>query len=105
MITIEFRRESVCMGDDINNGVYTIKISEDSKLEDLMEVVLHGGNGNDRHLPYTGANSIWIIESNIGNLAKIYTDNTGEWNIEYIGFNKDMLLKDLDITYIYGNRL
>ena len=65
------------MGDDAGNGEYTIEMPDSAKLGDLMKVILHGGNGNGWPIPYTGANSFWVIKSNIGNLADIFTDTAG----------------------------
>ncbi len=104
MIRISFRRKSVCMGDDAMNGEYQIEMPDDALLRDLMHVALHGGNGNDWPIPYTGANSHWIIESNIGNLAHIYTDNEGEWHTEYLDIAENTLLRELGITSIFGGR-
>ena len=80
MLLIEFHRVSVCMGDDVWNGKYTIEMPDDATLGELLYIILHGGNGNIWPIPYTGANSNWWVQSNIGNLAKIYTDNDGEWH-------------------------
>ena len=104
MIRISFRRKSVCMGDDAMNGKYTIEMPDDALLRDLMHVALHGGNGNDWPSPYTGADSHWIIESDIGNLAHIYTDNAGEWHTEYLGIAENARLSELGITSIFGGR-
>ena len=104
MIRISFRRKSVCMGDDAMNGVYQIEMPDDALLRDLMHITLHGGNGNAWPIPYTGADSHWIIESNIGNLAHIYTDNEGEWHTEYLGFAENARLSELGITSIFGGR-
>ena len=104
MIRISFRRKSVCMGDDAMNGEYQIEMPDDALLRDLMHVALHGGNGNDWPIPYTGADSHWVIESNIGNLAHIYTDNEGEWHTEYLGIAKNARLSELGITSIFGGR-
>ena len=72
MIRISFRRKSVCMGDDAMIGEYQIEMPDDALHQDLIYVALHGGHGNDWSIPYTGADSHWIIESNIGNLAHTY---------------------------------
>ncbi len=104
MIKISFRRKSVCMGDDANNGEYHIEMPDDALLRDLMYVALHGGNGNDWPIPYTGADRHWIIESNIGNLAHIYTDKEGEWHTEYFGIAGNTRLSELGIVSIFGGR-
>ena len=104
MIRISFRRKGVCMGDDALNGEYRIEMPDDALLRDLMHVTLHGGNGNDWPIPYTGADSHWIIESNIGNLAHIYTDNEGKWHTDYFDIAENARLSELGITSIFGGR-
>ncbi len=104
MSTLTFRRESVCMGDDANNGKYTIELPDTAALGDLMNVILHGGNGNDWPIPYTGANSFWVIKSNIGSLADIYTDTEGDWHIAYLTGTENTPLKSLGITWTFGDR-
>ncbi|MDO5296725.1 MAG: hypothetical protein Q4F00_08840 [bacterium] len=101
---ISFRRHSVCMGDDVNAGEYFIKMPEGSDLGALMHVVLHGGNGNSWPIPYTGANSHWVIKSNIGDLAEIYTDGNGEWHIGYLDREDSTPLDALGIEWIFGER-
>ncbi|MBR3142783.1 MAG: hypothetical protein IKF09_06445 [Clostridiales bacterium] len=39
MITIKFGRRSVCMGDDADNGIYTIQMPDEASLGDLMRVI------------------------------------------------------------------
>ena len=104
MIPIEFHRKSVCMGDDVRNGKYIIEMPDDATLGELLNIILHGGNGNDWPIPYTGANSNWWIQSNIGNLAKIYTDNEGEWHIEDYCCDEHTPLKELGIEWTFGSR-
>ena len=104
MITIKFRRVSVCMGDDAGNGEYIIELPDDATLGDLLHVILHGGNGNDWPIPYTGANSSWVIHSDVGDLAKIYTDSDGEWHICDHCCDEHTPLKDLGITWTFGGR-
>ena len=104
MITISFRRKSVCMGDDAGNGEYTIQMPDTASLGDLMKVILHGGNGNGWPIPYTGANSFWVIKSNIGNLAEIFTDQEGEWHTVYPSYTEKTPLQSLDITWTFGDR-
>ena len=72
--------------------------------EDLMDVILHGGRGNDWPIPFTGAHSYWVIESNIGDLANIWTDGAGYWHTGYIQFNSRTPLKSLGITSTFGRR-
>ena len=92
------------MGDDAGNGEYTIEMPDTATLGDLMRVILHGGNGNDWPIPYTGANSFWVIKSNIGNLADIFTDTEGEWHIACLACTEDTPLNDLGITWAFGDR-
>ena len=103
MTTLTFRRKSVCMGDDAGNGEYTIEMPEDATLGDLMHVILHGGNGNDWPIPYTGANSFWLIKSNVGNLADIFTDTTGKWQISYFSYPEATPLEGLGVTWTFGD--
>ena len=53
MIRIRFGRRSVCMGDDVNNGIYSIEMPDDATLAELMHVLLYGGNGNTWPIPMT----------------------------------------------------
>ena len=104
MVTISFRRVSVCMGDDAGNGKYTIELQDNATLEELLYVILHGGSGNDWPIPYTGANSSWIIHSDIGDLARIFTDSNGEWHITDYYCDEKTPLKELRITWTFGDR-
>ena len=104
MLSISYHRASVCMGDDVWNGTYTIEMPDDATLGELLDVILHGGNGNNWPIPYTGANSNWWVQSNIGNLAKIYTDSDGDWHIEDHCCGERTLLKDLGIKWTFGSR-
>ncbi|MBQ7568249.1 hypothetical protein IJT17_05525 [bacterium] len=92
------------MGDDADAGTYTIKMPDDAVLGDLMRTVLRGGYGNSWPIPYTGANSHWVVKSNIGSLAKIYTDSEGVWHIEYLSRGKSTPLKGLGIEWLFGDR-
>ena len=104
MITIKFHRVSVCMGDDAGNGEYTIELPDSATLGELLHVILYGGNGNDWPIPYTGANSSWVIHSDIGDLARIFTDSDGEWHICDCYCDEQTPLKDLGITWTFGGR-
>ncbi|MBO4219715.1 MAG: hypothetical protein J5933_02185 [Clostridia bacterium] len=104
MITISFTRVPVCLGDDAGNGDYIIELPESATLGELLQVVLHGGCGNGWPIPYTGANSTWIIHSDIGNLARIFTDSEGEWHISDHCCDEQTPLKDLGITWVFGDR-
>ena len=104
MVTISFRRVSVCMGDDAGNGEYTIALQDDDTFGELLHVILHGGSGNDWPIPYTGANSLWVIRSDKGNLADLFTDSAGEWNIRYLSYSETAPLKSLGLTWVFGAR-
>ena len=103
-VKISFRRVSVCMGDDAGNAEYTIELQDSATLGELLHAILHGGSGNDWPIPYTGANSYWVIHSNIGDLARIFTDGNGEWHITDYCCNEHTLLKKLGITWTFGDR-
>lgn len=104
MIKISFSRESVCMGDDVGNGDYTIELDDSATLGELLSVILHGGKGNDWPIPSTGPNSNWMIQSNIGILARIFTDSNRKWHITDHCCDEHTLLKELNITWTYGSR-
>lgn len=105
MMTLAFKRKSVSMGDDAGSGEYTIEMPDTATLGDRMQVLLHGGNGNDRPIPYTGADSFWVIKSNIGKLADIFTDMEGEWHIACLACRENTPLKGLGITWaFFGDR-
>ena len=104
MMKIKYGRVSVCMGDDVNNGEYTIEMPEDATFRELMVTLLHGGNGCDWPIPYTGADSFWIVNSNVGKLADIYTDKDGEWHIEGDHIDDDAPLWMLGVEWIYCER-
>lgn len=103
MIALTFGRRSVCMGDDANAGTYTVQMPDGATLGELMHVLLHGGNGNDWPIPYTGANSRWVVRSNIGDLGTVYTDGAGEWHIR-CDLDEASPLARLGITWTYGER-
>lgn len=63
-----------------DDAEYTITLQDNATLGELLHVILHGESGNDRPIPYTGANSSWVIHSDIGDLARIFTDSNGEWH-------------------------
>ncbi len=104
MITVKFTRESVSMGDDAGAGSYTIEMPDTAVLVDLIEVIRRGGHGNDWPIPYTGANSFWVIRSDAGDLADVYTDGEGEWVVKYLAHDPATPLKSLGITRVRGDR-
>ena len=91
------------MGDDAYNGAYEIKMPDVATLSDLIDVIMHGGNGNDWPIPYTGANSYWVIKSNIGKIADIYTDSMGEWHVDFV-LDEYTQLSKLGIEWVFGDR-
>lgn len=97
MIKIRFGRRSVCMGDDVNNGIYTINMPDEATLGDLMHIIWQGGNGNTWPVPTTS--TCWNIYSNIGRLADIIPEKK---QINYISFNENDLLSLLGIEWVYG---
>lgn len=103
MIEFTFHRHSVCMGDDANNGKYRVKMPETSTLADLIHVIMKGGCGNTWPIPYTGGDSKWIVRSNIGDLAKVFTDHEGEWHVEYCEFSENTPLSKLGIEWVFGD--
>lgn len=104
MIKIKYTREAVCLGDDVSNGNYTITLKNTSTLEDLINCLIHGGNGNNWSLAFTGSSTHWIIKSNIKDLAEVYVDDKYNWCINYLNYDKDTLLKNLNIEYVKGVR-
>ena len=103
MISLTFGRRSVCMGDDAGAGTYDVTLPDDATLGDLMRTALRGGNGNGWPIPYTGANSRWVIRSNIGDLGTICTDDAGIWHITY-KLSEASPLDRLGIEWIFGDR-
>ena len=92
------------MGDDANNGKQYMELPDDSTLEDLIAVIREGGCGNEWPIPYTGGNSHWVVNSNIGNLAHVYTDGGGEWHVEYLGHDERTPLRQLSIEWTFADR-
>ena len=104
VIRVSFRRRSVCMGDDAGNGEYIIEMPHDATLGGLIGAVFYGLHGNSWPIPYTGADSRSVIRSNIGDLARIYTDPDGEWHIEYTGPAEKTPLEGLGIERVFGEQ-
>ena len=104
MLSLTYSRKSVCMGDDAGCGDYTLELPDGATLGELMKVLLRGGCGNDWPIPYTGANSFWVIRSNIGRLGAIHTDCDGEWHIHCNPYPADTPLKQLGLTWTFADR-
>lgn len=97
-IIIRFNREPVCMGDDVFNNIYQIEMPGDATLGDLMDIVRHGGNGND--WPVTSGYE-WDVYTNIGKLARISPQTE---KVTYYEKDGDVQLADLDIRWVYAAR-
>ena len=97
MIKIRYNRRPLCAGDDAKNGIYDIEMPDDATLGDFMDVVLHGGNGNDWPIPwgYHG----WIIYSNIGKIADVSSDFS---RVEYCVGDENQKLSDIGIEWVFG---
>ena len=97
-IIIKYNREAVCMGDDVDNNIYTIKMPSKSTLGDLMKTIRYGGNGNE--WPITNGYE-WDIYTNIGKLSRISPQIE---KITYYDKDKDILLSTLGISWVYAAR-
>lgn len=97
---IKYNRRPVCMGDDVQNGIYKIEMSDDSTLKDLIEVLLNGGNGNSWPIPQM-SDIGWIICSNIGALAVVSADKK---TIDYYEGGRNMKLSILGIKWVFAER-
>ena len=75
-------------------------MSEDSTLNDLIEILLNGGNGNTWPIPQM-SDIGWIICSNIGALAGVSADKT---TTDYYEDNGDMKLSILGIKWVFAER-
>ena len=96
-IRIRFNRRALCAGDDVNNGIYDIQMPEYAMLSDLIEVLLHGGNGCDWPIPWD--HDGWLIYSNIGNIAHVSGDLK---RVEYCGVQGSAELSGLGIEWVFG---
>ena len=100
MIKIKYSRSSVCMGDDVNAGEYTLMFNDTDTLKDLIERIID--NKTERSLAFTGSSTNWIIKSNIGDLARITVDDNYKWVIDYLNYKPKDKLKILKINCIHG---
>ena len=92
------------MADDVNAGKCIIKMSDFATLGDLIEVLYYGGNGNTRAIPKPPEGVYWLIDSNIGHLAKISLDENGDIKTEYITFHRDTPLCAIGIDSTFAGR-
>ena len=98
-MTILYNRRALCMGDDVYNGVYRIRMPEDGTLGDLVGILLRGGNGNDWPLPQTSGIG-WTVYSNIGKIADVSDDQK---RVDYHISEKAGISK-LGIQWVFGAR-
>ena len=97
VLIIKYNRRALCAGDDVNNGVYKIEMPDNATLGDLIEILLHGGNGNDCPIPLN--HDGWDIYSNIGKVADVSPDKK---HIEYCDEDGRSLLSALGIEWVFG---
>ena len=98
-MTILYNRRALCMGDDVDNGIYRIRMPDDATLGDLVGVLLRGGNGNDWPIPQTSEIG-WIIFSNFGRIADVSADNK---RVEY-HISEKTRISALGIQWVFGAR-
>ena len=101
---IEFSRESLCAGDDIYNGIYTLEIPGEMSLCDFIQILCKGGHGNDWPIPTHYHDSYWMIQSNIGTLAYLIYEFDNTEHIEYPYHNPNKTIAELDIHAVYACR-
>ena len=97
---IKFNRRSVCMGDDVNNGIYEIVLPDNAILKDLKDILLNGGCGNTWPIPMM-SDIGWDIYSDIGKIAAVSADKS---RIDYIGQDETTPLSSLNISWVFGER-
>ena len=92
---IKFNRRSICMGDDVMNGIYKIDLPDDAAVADLVDVALHGGFGNTWPIPSLYP---WLVYSNIGVLAR-----TADNKAQTFFVDAQTKLSTLEIRWIYAD--
>ena len=97
MITIRYNRRALCMGDDIYNGVYEIRLPDDAALKDLVSVMMHGGNGNGWPLPQNHGG--WVIHTNAGVIAHVSPDQK---SVQYCDGDGSTGLAGSGIEWAFG---
>ena len=100
MIEILYSRRSLCMGDDVYNGLCRIELPDGAVLGDLVETVLRGGNGNERPVPMTSEIG-WILCADIGILADVTADKK---RVTYRIADENAALAPLGIRWVFGER-
>lgn len=96
---IKYNRRALCMGDDAYNRIYRIEMPDDAALEDLIAVLLRGGNGNDWPIPQTSVIG-WTIYSDVGVLADVSADKK---RLRF-RFPKETRLSALGLRWVFGAR-
>ena len=86
------------MGDDVNNNIYQIGMPGDATVYNLMNIIKSGGNGNEWPTPM---GFDWILYSNIGRLAKIYSN---KMKIDFYDIAPRTKLSNLGIEWVYAAR-
>ena len=98
-MTILYNRRALCMGDDVYNGVYRIRMADDAALGDLVGILLRGGNGNDWPIPQTSVIG-WTVYSNIGKIADVSADHK---RIDF-HISEKASISELGIKWVFGAR-
>ena len=98
-MTILYNRRALYMGDDVDNGIYRIRMPDDATLGDLVGILLRGGNGNDWPIPQTSEIG-WTVCSNIGKIADVSADNK---RVEY-HISEKTRISALGIQWVFGAR-
>ena len=98
-VTIIYKRESVCQGDDYVNRPLEISLPDDSVLEDLVKRILSTQIGEYSGIAYTGGKSRWALESNVGIIAYVCDDGIRN---QYPKWDRQTPIKNLGITNVYG---
>ncbi len=98
-MTILYNRRALCMGDDVYNGIYRLRMSEDATLGDLVGVLLRGGNGNDWPIPQTSEIG-WTVYSNIGRIADVSADKK---RVDY-HISENAGVSGLGVEWVFGAR-
>ena len=99
-MTLKYNRRSVCMGDDINNGIYKITLSDNATLKDLIGILINGGCGNTWPIPMM-SDIGWDIYSDIGKIAFISADTA---SISYLSYDEGTFVSSLNISWVFGER-
>lgn len=107
MITISYYRESVCAGDDCCNVHQQLTFPDDAVLEDLFYRI--NILGDERvpfysGIPIKSEDSVWTLQSNVGDLARLTYDKHFTMFVEYLMFDARTELRNTGIKAVYGTR-